>query len=93
MTDAHVEHAVDPGNPFVLSLELPSALSCAVVDTPRGQRTLLTIRCGGGTMTVLLEKASTLEWAAMLRMAGRQMSSLIVPDPGDSPIISPNGRQ
>jgi len=77
---------VDPGNGLLA--ETPAQLSCALIDTPNGQRLALTIRTTSTTLTLLMGHADARAWGAQLGdMAGRMSKSgLVVATPG-----MPNG--
>lgn len=74
--------AWDPSN--ALLGEGPAALSTALVETPQGQRLVLTIRTASTTLTVLLAAADAKEWATQIKAIADQMSAsgLIVAAPG-----------
>lgn len=77
---------VDVGN--ALLGETPAQLSCALVQTPGGQRTVLTIRTVSTTQTVFLAKADADQWAASIKAAAGAMSPLILASaPGQIPGI------
>ncbi len=73
---------VDPGNPYVLAGEYPAIMTLTGINTPVGQRLLLTIRCGPATLTVLLNRDDAKAWAAQLDSAASSMSGLIIAGPG-----------
>lgn len=67
--------AADPGNPFLGPG--PSGLSSAVIDTPQGQRLMLTVRTASTTVTVFLEKVHGEQWVNVINDGLSKMSSLI----------------
>lgn len=73
---------VDPFNPLLG--ETAAALSTALVETPHGQRLVLTIRTTSTTLTVLLAAADAKTWATQIKAIADQMSAsgLIVAAPG-----------
>jgi hypothetical protein len=50
-------------------------MSAALIDTPAGQRLVLTIRTASTTLTVLLEKVDAVAWLANLKAVADSMSS------------------
>ena len=74
--------AWDPSN--TLLGEVPAGLSTALIETPQGQRLVLTIRTASTTLSVLLEAADGKAWGAQIRAVADQMSAsgLIVAAPG-----------
>lgn len=68
--------AADPGNPFLTSG--PCGLTSAVIDTPQGQRLMLTARTGSTTLTVFLEKEHGQQWVNVIQESLGKMSSLVV---------------
>jgi hypothetical protein len=76
---------VDPGNPFVMAMELPSIIVATPVQSSNGPRLLVTIRCGSATLTVPLAKEDAQKWGAYLSAAAGQVSSLIVAPAGQVP--------
>ena len=87
MIDAPQPQPVDPGN--TLLSETPATLTTALMQTPQGQRALLTIRTASTTLSVFLGAAEAKTWASMLGATADQMSTsgLIVAAPG-----LPNGK-
>jgi hypothetical protein len=82
---AELPPPVDPGNPYVLTMELPATMSAVQVHGSNGARLLVTIRSGGATLTVPLSKEDAQTWGAHLTEAASHMSSLIVAAPGLPP--------
>ena len=74
---------VDPGNPLLA--EGPAGLSCGLIQTPAGQRALVTVRTSSATVTVMLSKADAEKWASRIRGAASAMSGLILAGAGDAP--------
>ena len=75
MTEQNVP-AADPGNQFLS--EGPSSLSSTVINTPNGQRLMLTVRTGSTTLTVFLEKQMGESWVKVISDGVTQMSSLVL---------------
>ena len=73
---------MDTGN--ALLSETPAALSTALVQTPAGQRLVLTIRTASTTLSVLLGAADAKTWGGQIKAVADQMSAsgLIVAAPG-----------
>lgn len=63
----------DQGNQLLA--EGPAQLSTALMDTPAGQRLVLTVRTGSTTVSVLLQGADAKVWAAQLTRDSALMSS------------------
>lgn len=85
------QHPVDPGNPFVMGIELPGALGVAQIMTSNGARLLVTVRSGGTTLTLLLNKTDATAWGAAITRAASELTSLIVPVAGPLPPLA-NGQ-
>lgn len=77
----------DPGNPFVAA-EYPGSLSVGRVTGPGGERLVITLRSGTGTLTVLADQATAKAWAAQIESGAAAMTGLIIPNGG----IKPNGQ-
>jgi hypothetical protein len=73
---------VDAANPLLA--ETPAQLATALIETPQGQRLVLTIRTASTTLSVLLGAGDAKTWATNLHAAAAQMSTsgLIVAAPG-----------
>lgn len=73
---------VDVANPLLS--EAPAALSTALMQTPQGQRLVLTIRTASTTLSVLLGAGDAKTWATQIKAIADQMSAsgLIVAAPG-----------
>ena len=82
MTAPQPPQVVDPSNSLLG--ETPATLVTALVETPQGQRLVLTIRTASTTLSVLLAAADAKEWAGHIKRAADQMSAsgLIVAAPG-----------
>jgi hypothetical protein len=83
--------AFDPGNPYAIAGEYPAMMSTTTVQTPIGQRCLLTIRAAGATLTLMLDRDTAKAWAAQLDGAASPMSGLLIASPGAIP-PPPNGQ-
>jgi len=71
---------IDPGNPFALSPVLPVQWSTATVQSSAGPLTVLTLRAGGATLTVALQREHALNLARQVRQQAQQgASGLILP--------------
>ena len=81
----------DTGNPLLG--QTPASLSCALLETPAGQRLALTIRTASTTVTVLLDKEDGQEWGRSVLSTVNQMSSagLILAPAGAMPAANGNG--
>lgn len=63
---------VDPANGLLA--ETTAQMTTALMQTPAGQRLVLTIRTPSTTLTVLLGEPDAKEWAASLTSSAGQMS-------------------
>jgi hypothetical protein len=74
---------LDPGNPFVNG-QLPAQMTCLPVPTTNGQKLLVTIRSGGTTLTLILEKADGEQWSALLAKGSAMITggNIITPPKG-----------
>lgn len=70
--------AADGGNPLLSGG--PVALMATVVDTPMGQRMMVTIRTTSTTLTGFLSKLDSGRWIDVLQTEHGKMSSLVVPN-------------
>jgi hypothetical protein len=75
--------------------ETPAQLSAALMDTPAGQRMVLTVRTASTTLSVLLARDDVRDWAQLIKSVGDQMSGLIVAGPGalSGMPVNGNGQQ
>lgn len=83
----------DPGNP--LTVKLPANLVVGKVQTPDGERGVVTIRtAGGATLTVILDRAEAADWADNLAALRDSLSGtkLVVPGRGDAMRIADSAR-
>ena len=82
MSTPQPPQVVDPSNSLLG--ETPATLVTALVETPQGQRLVLTIRTASTTLTVLLAAADAKAWANQIKAIADQMSAsgLIVAAPG-----------
>jgi hypothetical protein len=80
MTTPQPIPAVDPANQLLA--EVPSQLTTAIVDTPLGQRLVLTIRTASTTVSVLLNGADAKTWSGQISRDAAMMSAagLVVPN-------------
>lgn len=76
MPDQNQMPAADPGNPFLSTG--PCGLTSTVIDTPEGQRLMLTIRTPSTTLTVFLEKSHGQSWIDVIKDGMNKMTSLTV---------------
>lgn len=79
----------DPANQLLS--ETPAQLNIAVMDTPAGQRLVMTVRTASTTVTVLLQGADAKSWAAQMTRAATAMSGtgLVVAGNGHMPPVAP----
>ncbi|MDX3759338.1 hypothetical protein [Streptomyces sp. AK02-04a] len=75
---------VDPGNAMLA--ETPAQMTCALVDTPRGQRMAMTVRTASTTLTVLLARDDARAWGQQISNGAEQMSGLILAGAGALPV-------
>lgn len=75
---------VDPGNAMLA--ETPAQMTCALMDTPRGQRMALTVRTASTTLTVLLARDDASQWGQIITGTAGQMSGLILAGVGAMPL-------
>lgn len=78
---------VDPGNAMLA--ETPAQMTCALVDTPRGQRMAMTVRTASTTLTVLLARDDARAWGQQISNGSEQMSGLILAGVGALPVGGP----
>ena len=79
MTDPQIPAAVPPLDPANQILAPgPAQLATGVVNTPEGQREVLTIRTGSTATTVFLARDDALAWAENIRSTAMGMSGLFV---------------
>jgi hypothetical protein len=64
---------LDPGN--ALLAETGAQLSTALVQTPAGQRMVLTVRTSSATLSVFLQAGDAKTWAAQISKVAGQMST------------------
>jgi hypothetical protein len=69
--------AFDRDNPFLQ--EIPAQCVTDVVQTPGGQRMVLTIRTPGTTVTVFLMRDDAEKWRDQISATIARMNGLIVP--------------
>lgn len=80
----------DAGN--TLLGEVPSTFTTSLVDTPAGQRLLLTVRTASTTLTVLLNGPDAKAWAANFSAQASKMSSSgLIAANGHIPEVPGNG--
>jgi hypothetical protein len=77
----------DPGNPFI-GAEYPGMLTVGRVTGPGGERLVITMRSGPGTLTVLADQATAKAWAAQINAGADAMTGLIIPNGA----FTPNGK-
>lgn len=70
---------VDDGNPF-LGPDYPATLTTGKVLGLAGERLCLTIRSGGATLSVVLNRADAHNWAAQIEQGAGSLSSLVIPN-------------
>ena len=63
----------DQGNGLLA--ETPAQMQTALIDTPAGQRMVLTIRTASTTLTVLLSAADAKQWGSNLVGTAAKMSA------------------
>jgi hypothetical protein len=68
----------DVGNPF-LGLLYPSALTATPQATDQGTYLMVTVRTGGTTVTVMLDRELALQWSGLLHRGASRCSKLIIP--------------
>lgn len=73
MTMPQAVPPADPGNGLLG--ETPAQMTTAMVQTPAGQRLMLTIRTPSCTVTVFLAGQDAKAWAAQLARESGQMST------------------
>jgi hypothetical protein len=71
----------DEANPWRAS-QLPAQLVTGLIQTPTGQKAVLTIRQPGSTATVLIDKDDVAKWRDQIASLYGQMSGLIIPPQG-----------
>lgn len=76
MTEPNQRPPADPGN--MLLTEVPSELSATVIDTPAGQRLMVTVRTPSTTLTLFLQKQMGESWIKVLQDTTGRMTSLTV---------------
>lgn len=76
MTEQGQRPPADPGN--VLLTEVPSELSTTVIDTPNGQRLMVTVRTPSTTLTLFLQKQMGESWIEVIQTSVDQMTSLTI---------------
>lgn len=85
---------VDKGN--TLLTEQPSQLTTGLVDTPGGQRLIVTIRTPSSTVSVLLNAKDADTWAQNMTGSAARMSKtglIVATGSVASPPPSPNGHK
>ncbi|NUS26053.1 MAG: hypothetical protein HOV92_17775 [Streptomyces sp.] len=87
MTTPQQAPPVDPGNAMLG--ETPAQMTCALMDTPRGQRMALTVRTASTTLTVLLARDDAEQWGELITATAGRMSGLILA--GVMPAAVPEG--
>lgn len=75
MTDTAIP-PVDPGNQLLAPV--PAQLTTAVVNTPDGQRAVMTVRTPSATVTVFLERDDVRAWGAKLSACADDMTGLTI---------------
>lgn len=68
---------VDQANALLAPTD--AQLATGLVQTPQGQRMVLTVRTASTTVTLFLSRDDADVWAESIRVAAGQMSRLIVP--------------
>lgn len=69
----------DESNPY-LRPDYPSALTCGQINTPLGTMLCVTIRSGNTTLTLLMNRDTANNWAAMIGEAADKLTGLIIPN-------------
>lgn len=69
--------AMDPSNPYIN--DYPAMLDVELVQSPRGQRLMLTIRSANTTLSVPLAKDDAENWRDAITKKISEMNGLILP--------------
>lgn len=70
----------DPANPYVQGV--PAMVTYGVIDTPQGQRMVMTFRTVDTTLSLVVDKATGDQWHKLMGETLSQMSSLTVAPAG-----------
>jgi hypothetical protein len=76
---------IDVGNPH-LGAEYPATIDLAPAHAMGQARLSVTIRCGPGTLTVLLTKGDAIAWGNLISKAASGLSDIVVPQPNQGSI-------
>jgi hypothetical protein len=68
---------MDPSNPYIS--DYPAMLDAELVDSPKGQRLMLTFRVANTTLSVPLAKDDAMNWRDVISKKISEMNGLILP--------------